>query len=288
LFKTGSYFQPGIDGSGAAPISALAKLEGILNHIYFVKDEADPRELKKKVDCPTAARTLYKDFLFFKYFVRLEKPLILCEGKTDAIYLKSAIQNLTAFHPKLATAQGKSVNLNISFFNYTNLAHKVLDIRGGCGGQLALIRDYESLMPKFAYAPLKHPVIVLVDNDSGPGGAGGLFSLVNQKFKLNPSLTSNAPFYALRHNLFLVKTPEKANGDGSSKIEDLFDPSFLATAVDGKVFNSSNKKSAANEIGKTALAGIVRAHADKIDFSHFAVLLNRIVGVIDQYKAGGG
>jgi RNA-directed DNA polymerase len=140
-------------------------------------------------------------------------------------------------------------------------------------------------MPKYAYAPLKHPVIVLVDNDSGPRGAGGLFSLVNQKIKINPSLTSNAPFYPLCHNLFLVKTPE-ASGNGSSKIEDLFDPSFLATAVDGKVFNSSNKKSADNEIGKTALAGIVRANANKVDFSHFAVLLERIAAVIDQYKAG--
>jgi RNA-directed DNA polymerase len=287
LFKTGSYFQPGMDGPGAIPIPTLAKLEGVLNHIYFVKDEADPRELKKKVDVPTAARTLYKSFLFFKYFVRLEKPLILCEGKTDAIYLKSAIQNLPAFHPRLAAAQGKSVSLNISFFNYTNLAHKVLNIGGGCGGQLALIRDYESFVPKFAYAPLKHPVIVLVDNDSGPGGAGGLFNLVNQKFKLNPSLTSNAPFYALCHNLFLVKTPEKSSGDGSSKIEDLFDPSFLTTAVEGKVFNSSNKKSSENEIGKAALAGIVRANADRIDFSQFAALLNRIVAVIDHYKPNG-
>ena len=231
LFKTGSYFQPGTEGSDAVLIATLAKLEGILNHIYFVKDQADPRKLKKKVDCPTAARSLYKDFLFFKYFVRLEKPLILCEGKTDAVYLKAAIQNLATFHPKLATVKGKSVNLNISFFSYNNLAHKVLNIGGGCGGQLALIRDYESLMPKFAYAPLKHPVIVLVDNDSGSGGASGIFGLVNQKFKLNPSLTSNAPFYALCHNLFLVKTPEKTTGDGSSKIEDLFDPAFLATTI---------------------------------------------------------
>ena len=47
LFKTGSYFQPGMEGSGAAPTSSLAKLEGILNHIYFVKDKADPRNLKE-------------------------------------------------------------------------------------------------------------------------------------------------------------------------------------------------------------------------------------------------
>lgn len=288
LFKTGSYSQPGKGAMAATKTSTLGKLEGILNHIHFVKDKADLRELREKVDKePRAARTLYKTFLFFKYFVCLEKPLVLCEGKTDAIYLKSAIQHLTAFHPKLATPQGKSVNLKLSFFSYTNrTAHKVLNIGGGCGGQLALIRDYKDLMKKFAYAPLKHPVIVLVDNDSGPGGAGGLFSMVTQNFNVSPSLKSNAPFYPLCHNLFLVKTPE-TTGDGRSKIEDLFDPAFLAMAFGGKSFNSSNKKSEEHEIGKTALAGIVRANADKVDFSRFAALLNRITAVIDQYKVGG-
>jgi hypothetical protein len=287
LFQTGSYFQPGNSGLAAAQISNLSKLEGALNHIYFVKNEADPRDPKEKADQPTAARSLYKNFLFFKYFVCLEKTLILCEGKTDAVYLKSAIQHLTVFHPKLATVTGKSVNLNISFFSYHNLAHKILDIGGGCGGQLALIRDYESLMPKFTYAPLKHPVIVLVDNDSGPGGVSGLFNVVKQKFNISPSLTSTAPFYPLCRNLFLIKTPEKTSGDGSSKIEDLFDPSFLSTAIDGKTFNSTNKKSKENEIGKTALADIVRANAHKVDFSKFADLLNRITAVIDHYKVGG-
>ncbi len=286
LFKTGSYSLPAINGTDP-PISTLAKLEGILSHIYFVKDTADRRELKVKVDDPTAARTLYKHFLFFKYFVNLEKPLIVCEGKTDAVYLKAAIQNLIAFHPQLATVQDKSVKLNISFFNYANLAHKILNVGGGCGGQLGLIRDYESLVSKFEYAPLKHPVIVLVDNDSGPGGAGGIFNLVKQKFNVSPSLTSNASFYPLCRNLFLVKTPERTTGDGSSKIEDLFDQSFLATALDGKVFNSSNKKSAENEIGKTALASIVRANAESIDFTNFTALIARIVGVIDQYNATG-
>lgn len=284
LFQTGFYFQPGTNGS-AAQISTLSKIEGILNHIYFVKDQADPREPKEKADHPTAARSLYKDLLFFKYFVLLEKPLILCEGKTDSVYLRSAIQHLTAFHPKLATAKGKSINLNIAFFSYSSLAHKILDIGGGCGGQLALILEYETLLQKFKFSPLKHPVIVLVDNDSGPGGAGGLFSTVKNKFKISPSLTTNAPFYPLCHNLFLVKTPESATGNGSSTIEDLFDPSFISSALGGKTFNSTNKKSAENEIGKTALAAIVRAEADKIDFSKFAVLLSRIVAVIDQYKA---
>jgi RNA-directed DNA polymerase len=86
LFKTGSYFQPGKGAMATTKISTLGKLEGILNHIHFVKDKADLRELRDKVDKkPRTARTLYKTFLFFKYFVCLEKPLILCEGKTDAI-----------------------------------------------------------------------------------------------------------------------------------------------------------------------------------------------------------
>jgi hypothetical protein len=52
VFESGFYFQPGTNGSAAAQISTLSKIEGILNHIYFVKDQADHREAKEKVDHP--------------------------------------------------------------------------------------------------------------------------------------------------------------------------------------------------------------------------------------------
>ncbi len=37
---------------------------------------------------------MYARFLYFRYFIALEKPLIICEGKTDVAYLKIAIKQL--------------------------------------------------------------------------------------------------------------------------------------------------------------------------------------------------
>lgn len=103
LFKTGAYHQP--LPADPDPITSLYPLEGILSHIHHVKDTIGDRdELKKRTEA-TAARKLYARFLKYRYFVRLERPLIVCEGKTNSIYLKYAIRNLTAFHPKLGVVE---------------------------------------------------------------------------------------------------------------------------------------------------------------------------------------
>jgi RNA-directed DNA polymerase len=178
----------------------------------------------------------------------------------------------------LAQPIGKSADLKIHFFNYTNLAHEILQLGGGTGDMLFLIRDYDETLKRFKFAPLLHPVILLIDNDSG---AKKLFSIINQKFKLNPTLTSNASFYHLCHNLYLIKTPEVGK-EGTSAIENLFEASLLATVFGG--FNKTNDESATDEFGKSAFAGFVRANADKIVFSTFSALLDRIVAVLQHNK----
>src|SRR5207237_10505246 len=89
LFKTGEYHIPG----SAQPnqISSLRKLEGVLNHIFSVEEFSDRRTHAEAAKEPTAFRQLYRDFLFFKYFVSLPKPIIVCEGKTDSIHLRAAM-----------------------------------------------------------------------------------------------------------------------------------------------------------------------------------------------------
>ena len=83
-------------------------LEGVLAHIYHVKRASDLRsgrldpkrepEDLKKARYP-AYRGLYKALLYFKHFVALDKPLIVCEGKTDNIYLRSALKALDPGFP---------------------------------------------------------------------------------------------------------------------------------------------------------------------------------------------
>jgi RNA-directed DNA polymerase len=279
LFKTGSYHLPGSDAS----ISKLTRIEGVLNHINFVEGAADGRTSVQKSKDPTSHRLLYRDLLFFKYFVLPPKPIIVCEGKTDSSYLRAAIQWRQQFHPILATPKGSSVDLTISFLSYSGLAHKILGLNGGSGGQKELIACYEQRMSRYKSTEPNQPVILLIDNDKG---ANGIFGVVNGKFKLNTSIKSNANAYFLGKNLYLVKTPE-LNGD-ESMIENLFDPTLLSSAIGGKTLNLTNKKSEDYEIGKAAFANFVRSNASNIDFSGFDPLLDRIVSVLNHYPKSKG
>jgi hypothetical protein len=277
LFSKGEYFRP---DSPHQPIASLLPLEGIMNHVHFVKDTADHRASADKKIEPSAIRALYKRLLFFKYFVLLDRPLILCEGKTDQVYIRSAIHKLVGSFPQLADLKGKVVNSKVRFFSYSNLSHLILQLGGGTSEILFFIRDYGDAIKKYKFAPLAHPVIILIDNDDG---AKGIFGLINNKFNQNASLTSVVPFYRLTHNLYLVKTPEQG-AKGMSMIEDCFKSSFLTSTFAGKTLNKSNAPSTANQIGKAAFAEIVRTNANTIDFSGFSPLLARIVAVLNDYK----
>ena len=80
----------------------------------------------------------------------------------------------------------------------------------------------------------------------------------------------------------MVKTPES---NGESCIEDMFPKEWLATKLKGKKFNPKNKINPNKEFGKEVFAkSVVKPNAEKIDFSGFDPLLNRIVAVIDHYS----
>lgn len=293
LFETGAYHrpvgsipaesQPAGEDPRAEPISSLGPIEGILSHIHYVKDLIDDRNEREKRKCATAARKLYARFLKYRYFVRLEHPLIVCEGKTDSIYLKHAIRRLTAFHPKLGSWKGTTFTSTVAFFNYHNQAHEILELNGGVGDlRYFFIKSrYKRDIDSFGHRPLKHPVIVLVDNDHG---AKSIFSICKRDYGITIDLKSSEPFFHVTDNLYLVKTPKKG-ADEETCIEDFFDPSLLRTDLKGKKYNPKKGHRAPGEYGKYALAeSVVRPNAATIDFSGFAPLLDRMVAVIDHYS----
>ena len=275
FFSTGKYHS----GDPSSVTTSIAKIEGILNHVHHVKDLSDQRSSNEKRDDQIAARALYSKLLFFRNFVLLDHPLVMCEGATDSIYLRQAIRFLPAFQPKLAEKSQKSIKLKVRFFKYSALTDNVMRLGGGTGGVRNFISHYAELMAKYKFAPLLHPVIVLIDNDDG---AKEIFSLVNKKFNAGAGLLSTAQFYHLCNNLYLIKTPE---GNGKSCIEDCFDSAVTMTKLGNKIFNPSNKINAATEYGKNHFAEyVVIPKAAKIDFSKFSTVLDRIVAVIDHYK----
>jgi hypothetical protein len=294
LFTTGAYHRA---NSKSIAINSPAQLLGLLNHVYHVRehhvdwqianeaDDAKKRELIRTVrEHPSATRHLLHRALFFKHFVVSDKPLIVCEGKTDIVYLNAALRKSTTFHPKLAVVSHGKVSRNVRFFNYSRQARNVLQLGGGTGDLKHLLIHYKDIVGEFKYTPMEHPVIILIDNDKG---AAPIFGVVKNVYHVTVTLTTKLPYYHLWKNLYLVKTPESSGGDGTSYIEHCFDPSVLATKVSGKTLNLNKEHQAPGEYGKHVFAEqVVKPNLGSINFSKFAPLLSRIAAVVNDYKPG--
>lgn len=137
----------------------------------------------------------------------------------------------------------------IKFFNYENTVTTLLRM-GGSDPLKNLATTYAKRLERYDYKPMLHPVILLLDNDSGLGSFAGA---INGKFGKAISLNSTDPFYHLVANLYVVKTPEPGSGKHSC-IETLLGadfPKFLA----GKVFPGTNDSfDPAKHIKKTDFA----------------------------------
>jgi RNA-directed DNA polymerase len=254
-------------------VGSLKELEGIIGHIYHVKDKFDLRKTDEKKSKPTAIRRLFHQFLFFKYFVGLSKPLVICEGKTDSIYLKLAVRSLIAGFPVLDKSRPE-------FFNYRAKRNDVLKIEGGTGSLLLLIKDYAKLMKNYRFTPLLHPVIILIDNDDG---ADNVFKTVRSLFGTKIDLTTTDPFYHLCHNLYLIKTPEMG-AKGKSCIEDLFEQTVRDIQLGGCKFNPNKEHGAPGEYGKALFAEqVVVPNSTTINFTNFSSVLSRIEKVLKHY-----
>lgn len=275
LFHTGSYHMP----QSAVPLTSLNPLHGMLNFIFYIKSASDRNSIQEKNSNPAGYRELYKRFLFYRYFICSSKPLVVCEGKTDNVYLHYAIRKLTEFHPDLGYSSEQQFESKLSIFNYKNTTHDILNIGGGSGGLVHLINMYVKYNHMFKSPPV-HPVIILADND---GGAKSLFSVIKQNFKKEISVTSTENFYKLNHNLYFIKTPEQ--GQDNTFIELLFEPKLLHTKLDGKKFEIIAKRGEDMTYSKQVFAErVVRQNADHIDFTGFTPLLNRVCKAIKDYN----
>ena len=262
--------------------SSPAPLSGILSHIYHVKNQSDKRSPSERKKNPTAVRKLFFKFLFHEKFIAINKPVILTEGKTDAIYLKSAIRYLPRFHPKLGKTTGKQFSTAVSFLNFTRNTHDILQLGGGTGDLKFFILNYSKNLGMFNQENIEFPVIILIDNDEG---AKDIFAMLKKNFDLSISLSSRSIFYHIHRNLYLIKVPEIGTS-GMTCIEDLFDSKLRAKPLGGKVFNPKLLKSSSTEYGKTIFAEkVVKPNANKIDFSGFEPLLGRLEAALDHYSA---
>jgi retron-type reverse transcriptase len=258
----------------------LNELNGVLSFIYKV-GASNRSKHSQKDDALDSHEETYRQFLFFKDFYANTVPLIVCEGKTDNIYIKAAIRQLGHAYPQLAeqATQGH-FKLKVQIYRYTAITSHLLDLSGGTGSFPSLIGRYEEECKRIPFKGLKHPVILLVDHDDG---ANTVYKAIKQKISAKASkLDDQAPFYFLGNNLYVVLTPLK---DGNkTKIEDFFEDKVKQVLLGGKHFSESKSFDKKTQYGKFLFAEqVVKKHQEKINFEGFKPILDRLNAVLMEH-----
>lgn len=229
----------------------------------------------------SSREAVYRQFLLYTTFYAPLKPVILCEGDTDNVYLTHAIRRLAVDFPELAEiAKQKKVVLKIRIYKHPRSSTtRLLDL--GAGGYASLnnfMTSYKKETEDFGPG-LTEPVVVVYDNDSG---GPPLRKQVKQTFKVTSD--GSEPFIHVFKNLYAVPTPFGPNG-AQTEIEDLFDAATRGTRLNGKSFSSAKEIDEDTQYSKRAFAdNVIAANASKIDFSGFKPLLTNISDAIKAHR----
>lgn len=293
LFKTGKFQQMQIapDAKGTLTPTmvdgTMAQLHGMLGHIDAVdchNFEIESKVESRKQQAKPALRSkqkLYRRFLMFKDFYSAPAPVIVCEGKTDNVYLLHAIRSLAVSYPKLVTISANDkITLNIRILKTVRTSvGRVLQLGEGTSFLEAFIKGYYEEIDRFKAAGMRCAVVLVLDNDSG---ADEICNTVKRLTKKTPSRVD--PFTHIAGNLYIVFTPLMA-GANKSAIEDCFPDAIKNLNLGGKTFNPDGKADSSRYFGKHILSQHVRDNAAKIDFTGFTGLLDRITAAIEAHQS---
>jgi RNA-directed DNA polymerase len=288
LFSTGSFqiYAP-VTKDGKTTIEQReGKLDELHGRLSFVDgvdlynrnigDQVHPTHLSTK-------ESMYRHFLIYRDFYTAETPVILCEGKTDNVYLKHAIRRLATSFPDLADLdqQGK-VRLKVRIYKYAKSSTaRILGLNDGGTSHISkFIANYKKDTDKFNAPGLNNPIIILFDNDSG---ANAICSAAQQARPGKKPVNRTDPFTHVVKNLYVVPTPP-IGAKKETKIENFFDAATIGTIVVGKSFNASNNFDETKYYGKWIFTeAVITPNADTIDFSGFSPLLTNISMVIQEH-----
>jgi len=253
----------------------------------------DHESLQKKINTRrllNGRELTFSRFLYYKLFYGNAKPTIICEGKTDNIYLKSAISRLAGGYPKLVKPKSGNdpYELLVRFVNYTERTRFLLELAGGTPYLKEFILGFDEHF-KYYKAPVpSQPVIIVLDNDDGFGRIEGVLRSKKYSPVVFPStIPANdfrkADFIHVIHNLYIVLTPLGAK-DKHTSIEDLFPQAVRDVRLGGKKFNKENDIDVATEYGKEFFASkVVVPNKNTIDFSGFNIILARVVQCMEHF-----
>ncbi|MEZ9107908.1 retron Ec67 family RNA-directed DNA polymerase/endonuclease [Vibrio cyclitrophicus] len=299
LFKTGKFQVAEQDDSYRD--GHLSELEGRLAFIDSI-DFYNNLEQKKKPEPKfepkahaginkfrgklNSREIVYGRFLQYKHFFANEYPTILTEGKTDNVYLKSALSCLQSTYPKLVNPKSAKTKYSpkLKFPDLNRKTMYLLDIGDGATPFVRFVQRYVDDLKYFEGKKANNPVILVLDNDTGPKDL--LNHLVNKVKSCPNDITTlkNSGFIHLFHNLYLILTPLNAGGKDSA-MEDLFDSTTLGTVIDGKTFSPAKHIDVSKHYGKHIFSTkVVRSNKATINFDKFKYIFDEIEKVKQHFS----
>ena len=251
----------------------MDELRGMLGFIESIDNRHECTKEAKR-----SKEKTYRNFLMYRVFHAAEHPVIVCEGKTDNVYLTHAIRSLADRFPALADVDtDKKISLKVRLLRYTQSSTgRILGLHGGGSSMLAqFIADYRKRTTTFTDSVRGKAVIIVYDNDDG---AKAIRNAVRNVYNMS---IRNGTFTRVFRNLYLVATP-----GSPSEIEDLFDEAVRAIQIGGKTFKSEGKNFNPHQhYGKAVFARrVVAQRAPRINFSQFQFLLKPIVDAIQDWE----
>lgn len=278
-------------------LTTLNYLGGVLGYIYQVRKKEVNLPSKQKIvskeqmdNLLDSNARLYRDFIFFKRFVFNDYPLILCEGKTDRIYLKAAIGRLKDLYPQFVEEKDGKLNSKLDLMNYSKVIGELFQLKGGSGDLSNLIVNYEKYISKFKRFRPSQPVIMLIDNDSG---AEPIRKIIykNETTKKKSGVAipevkfdKKMSYLHINNNLYIMQTPLSPDGR-DSKIEDFFCKETLEEQLSGKSFSPENTFNISTHYSKAIFAEhVVEKKKKEINFDGFKYVFDTLSEVLEHYK----
>jgi hypothetical protein len=162
-------------------------------------------------------------------------------------------------------------SFQLQFLNFSTNFKDVFAISEGSSGLEYLIDDFKSDVYNFKGLGKIQPVILILDTDEG-------VKKIKSKLKIKDF---KKPFIKISKHFYIVFISDKPD----LEIEDLFDKKTRNTLIDGKKFNPKKPHGDETEYGKHIFAEkVIKPNKDKISFSDFKPILEKIRLVIDTYK----
>lgn len=268
---------------------------GMLTHVHDIKGRENQHKPLRKYDNKNPAPHYLKLMGQFYHYRRIHinpKPVVICEGKTDYIYLKEAIRwnaddkNVKKYlvdRNLLKSPKGNGDHWHVDFLKHSKTADNLLGLYGGLDSLRQFVVPHLKHVQLFHSLPAEKPVIIIVDNDSQSKGMWSQIKAITESTSL---IDGSEPFYHVDANLYVVPIPSSGKWE-EFYIEKLFPQKWLNVKLDQKKLKFCQKKGEKlkpDEYGKMDFATkVIRKNRGQVNCDNFLPLLNTLCDIIKKY-----